>query len=104
MTSFLLLCISGVPKDDIYKLQQDKYCLANEKKCSQWEHPERVWNFPSQDFQKLTAQGHKQCNLTLKLPLQGTAQMLANTTQEKGRKESMHFILFTKRKKKRKQK
>lgn len=32
MTSFLLLCISGGSKDDIYKLQQDKYCLANEKK------------------------------------------------------------------------
>lgn len=34
MTSFLLLCSSGAPKDDIYKLQQDKYYLANEKKSN----------------------------------------------------------------------
>lgn len=32
MISFLPLCSSGAPKDDIYKLQQDKYYLANEKK------------------------------------------------------------------------
>lgn len=49
MTSFLLLCSSGAPQDDIYKLQQDKYYLANEKKKQhlQWQHPERLRNFPS---------------------------------------------------------
>lgn len=59
MTSFLLLCSSGATKDDIYKLQHSKYCLANEKNHSQWDHPERLRNFPSYDFQKLTAQGHR---------------------------------------------
>jgi len=44
MTSILLLCSSWAPKDNIYKLQ-------HEKNRSQWEHPERLWNFPSHHFQ-----------------------------------------------------
>lgn len=53
------------------------------KKNSQWEHLSSSGAF-CLDLQKLTAEGHKQYNLTMTLPLQGTAQVLANT-QEKGR-------------------
>lgn len=85
MTSFLVidLCNSAAPKNGIYKLQHDKYCLGNEEKIHNGNIQRSSGTFL--DFQKLTAEGHRQCNLTLKLPLWVTAPMLANTPQEKGR-------------------
>lgn len=85
MTSFLVIELSSTaaPKNGIYKSQHDKYCLGNEEKIHNGSIQRSSGTFLL-DFQKLTAEGHKKCNLTLKLPLWVTAQMLVNTPREKG--------------------
>lgn len=85
ITSFLVIELSNTaaPKNGIYKSQHDKYCLGNEEKIHNGSIQRSSGTFLL-DFQKLTAEGHKQCNLTLKLPLWVTAQMLVNTPREKG--------------------